>query len=312
MAFWPTECPGTHPLVQANTVYSNGVGISINNGWSNYLAGVVVANNLVYANTAEGIEATGDGTQLTNNAVYQIVGDAVQVRGSSQNVTVLNNILWTQAGYDLDVAGNSQQGLTSDYNLFYLGTNLTNAHLGFWNGNSVNPAGSGTPEQEMAPWTAASGQDADSLFANPDFVDPNGADGILGYTPAAGGYDGGKDDNFYLLANSPAIGNGTNTDAPPTDITGDRASREISTSAPTRSSAPFSTPRRRPSPAPRPAWWTLRVRPPRLSTSSNSPSANRSTPSTPTPPRHSNCSARGPPARRATPWCRSTRRAAPR
>ena len=72
----------------------------------------------------------------------------------------------------------------------------------------------------MAPWTAASGQDANSLFANPDFVDPNGADGILGYTTAAGGYNGGRDDNFSLSAGSPAIGAGDTAAAPPTDIAG--------------------------------------------------------------------------------------------
>ena len=193
-----------------NTVYSNGVGISAQGRW---WWGAVIENNLLYANTSAGIQVENqNGAQLTNNTVYQIVGDAVQVSGSAENVTVLNNILWTQAGYDLNVASDSQQGFTSDYNLFFLGSNQAIAHLGFWNG---------TPQQSFADWQAASGQDADSLFANPDFVDPAGADGILGYTTAGGGYNGGDDDNFSLSADSPAIGNGTNTDAPPTDITGD-------------------------------------------------------------------------------------------
>ena len=77
-------------------------------------AATAIENNLVYANTAEGILVSGgNGTQVVNNTVYQIVGDAVQVNGSSQNVTVLNNILWTHAGYDLDVASDSQQGFTA-------------------------------------------------------------------------------------------------------------------------------------------------------------------------------------------------------
>ena len=88
-----------------NTVYSNGVGIvadGIDFDWRSRIYGEDVENNLVYANTAEGVVVTeGIGTQLVNNTVYQIVGDAVQVNGSSQNITILNNILWTQAGYDL-------------------------------------------------------------------------------------------------------------------------------------------------------------------------------------------------------------------
>ena len=188
--------------VLGNDVYSNGVGIAASGGTT---AGVQVVNNLVYANTAGGIEvgqvASDDGTQVINNTVYQVAGNAVQVGGgapnyySAQNVSVRNNILWTQAGYDLDVTANSQQGFTSDYNLFNLGSG---ANLGFWNAT----------ENSLAEWQAASAKDAHSLYANPDFVDPNGADGILGYTTAGGDYNGGLDDNFSLAANSPAIHSG--------------------------------------------------------------------------------------------------------
>ena len=85
--------------------------------WRSPTYGADVENNLVYANTAEGVVMTeGIGTQLVNNTVYQIVGDAMQVNGSSQNITILNNILWTPAGYGRNVASDSQQGFASDYN----------------------------------------------------------------------------------------------------------------------------------------------------------------------------------------------------
>ena len=82
-----------------NTVYGNGVGIQT--AYDNERGPVNIENDLVYANTAAGIEVSGDNSgQIINNTVYQIAGDAVQV-WTSRNVALLNNILWTQAGYDL-------------------------------------------------------------------------------------------------------------------------------------------------------------------------------------------------------------------
>ena len=76
--------------VLGNTVYSNSIGIQEGDYGQ-------IVNNLVYANANEGIELTGiyyTGVQVTNNTVYQPVGDAVLVQSGSQNVTLRNNILW--------------------------------------------------------------------------------------------------------------------------------------------------------------------------------------------------------------------------
>ncbi len=43
-------------------------------------------------------------------------GDGVRVQNSSGNVTLKNNIVWTENGYDIYVATNSQTGFASDYN----------------------------------------------------------------------------------------------------------------------------------------------------------------------------------------------------
>src|SRR5206468_3016734 len=102
------------------------------------------------------------------------------------------------AGYDLDIAADSQTGFDSDYNLFYLGAPPVdgNAHLGFWNGADVNLFA--TAGQELQNWQAATSGDAHSLYADPRFVAYQGADAILGYSTAGSGYDGGRDDNFSL------------------------------------------------------------------------------------------------------------------
>ena len=79
-------------------------------------------------------------------------------------------------------------------------------------------------------WYAGTGQDkytddGDDLndlsrAGEPQFVDINGADNVLGYTTAGTGYDGGPDDNFYLKAYSPAIDRADAWAAPATDIAG--------------------------------------------------------------------------------------------
>ena len=43
----------------------------------------------------------------------------MRIENASSNVSLLNNILWTNSGYDLYVATDSQVGFTSDYNNLY-------------------------------------------------------------------------------------------------------------------------------------------------------------------------------------------------
>ena len=140
---------------------------------------------------------------MFNNTVYQLVGDAVRLENSARNVKLFNNILWVQSGYDIFVATNSQTGFVSNYNLLHKGVDI-NARVGSW-GNANRDS--------LADWQTASGQDANSLAADPLFVDIDGADNILGYTTAGGGINGGNDDNFHRLQNSPATDRGDSWNA---------------------------------------------------------------------------------------------------
>jgi autotransporter-associated beta strand protein len=204
-------------VIQANTVYSNGAGVQLAYGGS-----LQLDDNLIYANVNQGILVNSDGywgsTRIVNNTIYQPVGDAVRIQGGSYNVSLLNNILYVLAGYDLYVALDSQTGFASNYNLFFLGTVPgPKAHLGFWNNATVDLGQN--PAPPLSNWQSGSGQDGNSVYGDPLFVDPAGADGVLGYDPVHN-YDGGLDDNFSLSAGSPAINRGATWGAPPTDITG--------------------------------------------------------------------------------------------
>ena len=199
--------------VTANDVYSNNIGILLGYDFNG-----LVDDNVVYANTTDGIlveNYSSGGGLVTNNTVYQVSGDAVRLDSSAFNVKLRNNIVWVQAGYDVYVADNSRTGFNSDYNDLYIG-NGGSAFVGFWN-SAVNNG----VQSQLSNWQSATGQDAHSLSANPDFVSVNGNDGLLGYTQVNGTYaDHGQDDNFYLSGGSPAIARGDSWNAPVTDILG--------------------------------------------------------------------------------------------
>ena len=166
--------------VRSNVIYSNPVGLVLG-----YYFSSQVVNNLIYANLNQGILAQagyGIGFDLVNNTVYQVTGDAVRIDSSVENARLRNNILWTQAGYDIWVASDSQTGFQSDYNLLYTsGTGQT----ALWQG---------VPRPTLIAWQNAAFTDSNSLAQNPQFVDPDGADNLLGWVSAL---NDGSDDDFH-------------------------------------------------------------------------------------------------------------------
>ncbi|HZL34814.1 MAG TPA: dockerin type I repeat-containing protein, partial [Tepidisphaeraceae bacterium] len=169
-------------------------------------------NNLVYSNNLSAIQinASAANEQVINNTLYQPVGDGIRVLNGVTNLLLENNIIQVTAGFDVNVDPSSQSGFASDYNDLSLG-NDPRAHVGQW-GNVTRA--------QLSDWQTATSQDNHSTGADPNWVDINGADNVLGYSPANGGYDGGKDDNFYVNERSPAIDSGNSWYAPPTDIEG--------------------------------------------------------------------------------------------
>ncbi len=201
-------------LVRGNTVYSNSVGIQadvVTTSTSNFYGRI--ENNLVYANSNQGIVIddsaafSGQRAEVINNTVYQEVGDAIRVQGTAEEVELKNNILWIEEGYALFVTADSQIGFESDYNLFFVG-DVPNAFVGFWGGITADL---------LSDWQATSGQDTTSVAGDPRFVDPDGADNILGFDSSI---DAGTDDNFALALGSPAIDRADSWAAGPVDLVG--------------------------------------------------------------------------------------------
>jgi hypothetical protein len=162
-----------YSLVEGNRVYSNARGVvaSTHNA---------VRNNVLYANATVGIDVSSSnlgygssGHGFTNNTVYQVTGDAIRLNSAS-DVYLRNNILRVGAnGYAFNVADNSQRGFSSDYNVFWL---QDGGNLARWEGADF---------ADRVDWFYQVGHDAHSLVGDPQFVDLNGADDVLGYSTAA-------------------------------------------------------------------------------------------------------------------------------
>jgi len=194
--------------IVGNFVYSNSIGVRASTSFAG-----LIASNLIYNNTNRGILVQNGSNsfglaEYYNNTIYQPVGDSIRLDTGARNNRIFNNIAWVLAGYGIYVANDSQTGLASDYNLFHQGTD-PNAYVGFWNG--VN-------RDTLSDWRTASTRDPSSLEGNPGFVDIDGGDNILGYVSAAGGIDGGADDNFYRTKNSLAIDRGSSWFSATSDI----------------------------------------------------------------------------------------------
>ena len=106
---------------------------------------------------------------MLSNTVYQTTGDAIVLENSSENISLRNNILWTQNGYDLNVNPDSEVGISSDFNDLY---STAAGDIGLWEGLAFTA---------LDDWFYELGLDAHSLDVDPKFINPAGPDGLLGF-----------------------------------------------------------------------------------------------------------------------------------
>ncbi|MEL6266185.1 MAG: Ig-like domain-containing protein, partial [Pseudomonadota bacterium] len=137
--------------------------------------------------------------------------------GTPVDIEFFNNLLWSELGNLVELNASAAAVFESDHNLFYRGTN----------GAAITGEIAGTQFATLAAYRGATGTDANSLEGDPDFRDIDGADNEFGGPDTAVG--GGRDDNFNLRANSPAIDRGNAFEAPFEDLLGNPRSDDPST-----------------------------------------------------------------------------------
>jgi len=197
---------GQDITLSGNVSYKNDMGLEVGAENQGYVAsGIIVENNLLYSNTQAGLVLGGyDSTvgrtedcSFINNTVYKndtsnTGNGQLWIQYASNNVITSN--IFVAAGNNVllgsDEAGNVNNLL--DHNLFFA---ASPAHAQFnWNSDSYNG---------LADYQSGTGQDADSLFANPKFINTRTA-------------------NFRLAMGSPAINAGSEVTGQyaPTNFTG--------------------------------------------------------------------------------------------
>ena len=163
--------------ISGNTIYSNATGLA---GFEYYDGPTIpITGNLIYQNSVAGIALVG-GTnqQIINNTIDQPTGTAISLgsdaQGAGTTTTIENNIIAVAAGPAVSVAPTAESGFVSDYNFYDLtGTGA----IASWENVSYTA---------LATWYYATGEDQHSQVGNPDFVDPAGPDGILGFSGQSG------------------------------------------------------------------------------------------------------------------------------
>ena len=121
----------SNSTTQFNKIHSNVTGVRVDSSFSTSSENVLVDHNLIYRNTGQAINLfDGDDVTISNNTIYTPAGDGVRVEDNSSNVTLRNNIIWTESnGFDIYVDTDSQVGFVSNYNnLFTSGT----GKIAFW------------------------------------------------------------------------------------------------------------------------------------------------------------------------------------
>ncbi len=167
-------CDGcTEVTFERNTLYGNDLNIEAASETSGEVSSnVIIRNNLIYAANSCGVSVggyaktgTGGSTDITivNNSLYdndtQKTGSGeFQIQYRATGIVFENNIVYTGAEGLFMYGYVSGSGVTSNYNDFYTTSSTTTFEL---NGKSYS---------SFASYQSKTGQDANSVFANPDYL----------------------------------------------------------------------------------------------------------------------------------------------
>lgn len=198
------------PATSGVTVISNNIIYGVMSGAtpSDFAAGIYVGggNGSTTRVLFNSVSLTGSATRTTPNCYALAIGSGDPV------VELKNNILYntqltsgTGNSYAIGLGSTTFANLTSDYNLFY--TAGANAQFAVTGG--IGATGTGTNAADIAAWRTATGKDANSISANPQYASdlllmPAPASAVFGAGTAVAGVTTDIMDN--PRAGTPSIG----------------------------------------------------------------------------------------------------------
>ena len=154
--------------IVGNQIYANQVGVEINE------FGNRVANNQIYDHQQFGVVVNDHTNEVINNSFVQSTGDALYVHHNTSSVDlenrVRNNIFVIDGGNAIHVTQRGQANFDSDYNQFQI---TGDGNFAQWGQHVFD---------DPTSWTFELGFDRNSLYGDPQFVDADGNDDILGFS----------------------------------------------------------------------------------------------------------------------------------
>lgn len=205
-------CDGcTDVTVERNTFYGNDLNIEAASEIAGEVASnVIIRNNLAYAANSCGISVggyarskTGGSTNITivNNSLYdndtQNTGSGeFQIQYRATGIVFENNIVYTGAEGLFIHGFVSGSGVTANYNDYYTTSPTTTFEL------------NGTSYSSFASYQSATGQDKNSVFANPDYLTLTTCISTTAKTPPTPITTCSPTPNFDISTSSPAENTG--------------------------------------------------------------------------------------------------------
>lgn len=154
----PRTPPPTSTTIFDNKCFGNTTGIYV--GYTKYTAEgcSTVFNNTCHDNTSYNMQIQG-GTNCAvfNNTLYNAGTYSLYLTKASQNLKVFNNLSWERGSSDYAVYADTaaDDAYSGDYNDFHATDGATFGYFG------------GANKTDMGEWRTATGQDANSLSADP-------------------------------------------------------------------------------------------------------------------------------------------------
>jgi Right handed beta helix region len=205
-------CDGcTEVTFERNTLYGNDLNIEAASETSGEVSSnVIIRNNLIYAANSCGVSVggyaktgTGGSTNITivNNSLYdndtQKTGSGeFQIQYRATGIVFENNIVYTGAEGLFIYGFVSGSGVTANYNDYYTTSSTTTFEL---NGKSYST---------FATYQSKTGQDANSVFANPDYLTAPTCTSTKESAPPTPLTSCSPTPNFDISASSPAENTG--------------------------------------------------------------------------------------------------------
>ncbi len=196
---------------ERNTLYGNDLNIEAASETSGEVSSnVIIRNNLVYAANSCGISVggyaksgTGGSTNITivNNSLYdndtQKTGSGeFQIQYRATGIVFENNIVYTGAEGLFIYGYVSGSGVTANYNDYYTTSSTTTFEL---NGKSYT---------SFASYQSGTGQDKNSVFANPDYLTVPTCKSTTAKTPPTPITTCTPTPNFDISTSSPGFNTG--------------------------------------------------------------------------------------------------------